>query len=135
MSATIYFNNTDDLVNNFAKATKVSKAKLLDFVEQLKASAIQVKPERANNGGPVGKPASVASLKVRQWLEENGQSLVGKQMTNKEFALLVGVDKVTAGNNVQWAVKQNMIKFVGHAEKTPGVRGPREVLWEVIAKE
>lgn len=127
----ISFNNTDDLVNNFAKATKVSKAKLLDFVEQLKASAIQTSPEQK-----ISKKTSEDSLKVRQWLEENGHTLIGRKMTNKEFAGMVGVDQVTAANNVNWVMKHKQtIKITGKGEKPVGQRGRAPIVWEVIAKE
>jgi len=128
----IAFNNSDDLVNNFVKSTKVSKTKLLDFIEQLKANAVKVKPVRVSTG-PVGKKVTEDSLKVRQWLEENGHTLIGRKMTNKEFATIVGVDPVTAANNVNWVMKnKKTIQLAGHAEKADGQRGRPAILWEVI---
>ena len=130
----ITFNNTDDLINTFAKSMKVSKVKLSDFVEQLKANAVDDAVYHGNERA-TDKRTSADSLKVRQWMEENGQTLVGRKMTNKEFASIVGVDQLTVCNNINWIAKhKRTIKFVGKGEKPAGQRGRAPLLWEIIAK-
>jgi len=129
----IQFKDSDSMIASFAKATKISKAKLAEFVSALQASAVA-------EGGSM-EEFSVSrrkeeSRKVLTYIQEHEEELSQKEMTHKQLADIIGLPPYVVGNSVKWlADNRNNVKYTGVAAKTPGQRGRKAVTFTLIRKQ
>ena len=111
-------------IHMFAKANKVSKAKLETFIAGILA---QNKPV-ARIGG--GKPAKSSTLELRNQFKEYIQSNQGKQITSRIVADTFHVSLTDAGNVLRYYASNGaQVKPIGVQEHQG--RGKRATVWEV----
>ena len=118
-----------ELISSFAKANKVSKAKVTELAEQLVATMpVMVSTNRSN----AGRKASETVLALRSMMEEQKEVVVN--MTAKEVASKFGCDVQEVNNTLRFFEKTGMFAKVGLKDKEPGTRGKREVIWSVVSE-
>lgn len=111
-------------VQMFAKANKISKAKLQEFISGILA---QNKPVTRIAGG---KPAKSSTLELRHQFKEYIQANTGKQITSRTVADTFHVSLADAGNVLKYYANNGaQVKAVGVQEHTG--RGKRATVWEV----
>lgn len=113
--------NIENIVADFAKANKVSKAKLFEFVQQL---------EGAFPKG--GRKTSEESIRIRNAIKDSIDSLRGVVFTSKDLAEKFNADQAYIVNNLKYLAEHDgIVKAVGKKEKEPGQAGRKEILWSV----
>lgn len=111
-------------VQMFAKANKVSKAKLEEFVSGILA---QNKPIARISGG---KPAKGSTIELRHQFKEYIQANQGKQITSRNVADTFHVSLADAGNVLKYYASNGaQVKAVGVQEHQG--RGKRATVWLV----
>lgn len=109
-------------IHTFAKANKISKAKLETFIAGILA---QNKPV-ARIGG--GKPAKSSTLELRHQFKEYLQANTGKQITSRTVADTFHVSLADAGNVLKYYANNGaQVKAVGVQEHQG--RGKRATVW------
>lgn len=117
--------NIEQLVAEFAKSTKVSKAKALAFAESVVAQAKEEMPKP-------GRKTTDESIRTRQAIKEMQDVLKGNVFTIKELAEKIEADPVYVNNNIRWLAKhEGLFKVEGKKDKLPGQKGKKELLWTV----
>ena len=112
-------------VQMFAKANKISKAKLEEFISGILA---QSKPV-ARIGG--GKSAKSSTLELRHQFKNYIQQNTGKQITSRIVADTFHVSLADAGNVLKYYASNGaQVKAVGVQEHQG--RGKRTTIWQVI---
>ena len=118
-----------EMIANFAKANKVSKAKTVEFVEQLK-TVLAVKESK-----PRGRHTSAAILALRgaieQRLAEDAESM--KNVTTKEVAAMFGVDYSDANKTIKYFAELNKVSQTGSKDREAGQRGKKEAQYTFTA--
>lgn len=109
-------------IHVFAKANKVSKAKLEEFISGILA---QNKPVRIAGG----KPAKDSTLELRNQFKEYIQLNTGKQITSRTVADTFHVSLADAGNVLKYYANKAQVKPVGVQEHS-GL-GKRATVWEL----
>lgn len=113
--------NIENIVADFAKANKVSKAKLFEFVQQLQESL----PKG-------GRKTSEESIRIRNAIKDSIDSLRGVVFTSKDLAEKFNADQAYIVNNLKYLAEHDgIVKAVGKKEKEPGQAGRKEILWSV----
>lgn len=112
------------IVAEFAKANKISKAKVESFAMSVVAAAKPV---------GMGRKASGDTLEYRKKVEEALTSgKVAGQFTTNDLVAVVGGDQNMANNTLRYLKDtKGMVKQVGLKDKQAGQRGRRQVLWSV----
>lgn len=111
-------------IHTFAKANKISKAKLEEFISGILA---QNKPASRTGGG---KPAKDSTLELRHQFKEYIQANTGKQITSRTVADTFHVSLADAGNVLKYYASNGaQVKAVGVQEHTG--RGKRATVWLV----
>lgn len=127
------------LINDFSKANKTSKEKLMALAEAIIAldhEKPKAKPLKENNGR-VGKPVSELSLKLREAVK----ALANTELKDKHFTIEdlrkklsseIDASAVYLNNAVRFLTeKEGLFKPVGKQDKQPGQRGPKAIIWSV----
>ena len=114
-----------ELIASFAKANKVSRAKVTELGEQLIATV----PVQEITRGTPGRKASDTVLALRKMMSEQKDQIIN--MTAKDVAAKFGVSPVEANNTIRFFEKSGMFIRAGFKDKEPGTRGKREVIWNV----
>ena len=110
-------------IHTFAKANKISKAKLEEFISGILA---QNKPIRISGG----KPAKSSTLELRNQFKEYIQANTGKQITSRTVADTFHVSLADAGNVLKYYANSGaQVKPVGVQEHQG--RGKRATVWQV----
>ena len=110
-------------VQMFAKANKISKAKLEEFISGILA---QNKPIRLSGG----KAAKSSTLELRNQFKGYIQDNQGKQITSRIVADTFHVSLADAGNVLKYYANNGaQVKAVGVQEHQG--RGKRATVWEV----
>lgn len=110
-------------VQMFAKANKISKAKLEEFISGILA---QNKPIRISGG----KPAKDSTLELRTKFKEYIQANQGKQITSRTIADAFHVSLADAGNVLKYYASNGaQVKAVGVQERQG--YGKRATVWLV----
>lgn len=109
----------------FAKKNKVAVSK----VEQLAADLLAISKPAG------GKKPNTRTIEVRQSLKDAVESgEISGEVTSKMVAEHLNIDLVAANNAIRYlADNHNIFKRVGTADKKPGERGRREVIWGVAS--
>lgn len=115
-----------ELIAVFAKANKVSRAKVTELGEQLVATVPYVEVTHRT----MGRKASETVLVLRKMMEERKDEVV--EMTAKDVAAKFGVSAVEANNTLRFFEKSGLFTRVGMKDKEPGTRGKREVIWTAV---
>lgn len=111
-------------IHVFAKANKVSKAKLETFIAGILA---QNKPVARIAGG---KPAKDSTLELRHQFKEYLQANTGKQITSRIVADTFHVSLADAGNVLKYYASNGaQVKAVGVQEHQG--RGRRATMWAI----
>lgn len=113
-------------VNEYAKANKVNRAKLLEFVQSLLA---EVPKEVVKVGG---RKADESTLELRQRVREL-QTKGWKQegFTALQLAVELNTSPVYATNALKWlAENEQTVYIAGTAAKPAGQRGKAPSLWK-----
>ena len=109
-------------IHTFAKANKVSKAKLEEFISDILA---QNKPVARIAGG---KPAKSSTIELRHQFKEYIQANTGKQITSRTVADTFHVSLADAGNVLKYYANNGaQVKAVGVQEHQG--RGKRATVW------
>lgn len=109
-------------VQMFAKANKISKAKLEEFISGILA---QNKPVARIAGG---KPAKSSTIELRNQFKGYIQDNQGKQITSRTIADTFNVSLADAGNVLKYYASNGaQVKAVGVQEHTG--RGMRATVW------
>lgn len=109
-------------VQMFAKANKISKAKLEEFISGILA---QSKPVRIAGG----KPAKDSTLELRNQFKAYIQANHGKQITSRTVADTFHVSLADAGNVLKYYASKAQVKAVGVQEHSG--RGKRATVWQL----
>lgn len=110
-------------IHTFAKANKVSKAKLETFIIGI---LTQSKPIRISGG----KPAKDSTLELRNQFKAYIQANTGKQITSRTVADTFKVSLADAGNVLKYYASNGaQVKAVGVQEHTG--RGKRATVWAI----
>jgi hypothetical protein len=118
---------TEQMVIDFCKSTKVSRAKVTALVEQLKATM----PKRAGGGG---KPLSHTSKSIRDHIATMQKEQPGCKFTSAELAEKFNVHPAIINNNLQWHVANTgLVVKSGIAPRPAGQRGKPATLWQTKA--
>lgn len=111
-------------VQMFAKANKVSKVKLEEFISGI---LTQNKPVARISGG---KPAKSSTLELRTKFKEYIQANQGKQITSRTVADTFHVSLADAGNVLKYYASNGaQVKAVGVQERQG--YGKRATVWLV----
>ena len=109
-------------IHTFAKANKVSKAKLEEFISGILA---QNKPVARIAGG---KPAKGSTLELRHQFKEYIHANQGKQITSRTVADTFHVSLADAGNVLKYYANNGaQVKAVGVQERQG--YGKRATVW------
>lgn len=108
---------------HFAKANKVSGAKLIEFLESLDEL-------KAKGSGKRGRITSDRILELRQQLS----TIPSKQggYSCKELAQKFSASPVEVNNSLKYLQAQGKAVIVGKQSKPKGVRGKAASLWNVV---
>ena len=109
-------------IHVFAKANKIGKAKLEEFISGILA---QNKPIRITGG----KPAKDSTLELRNQFSEYIQANQGKQITSRTVADAFHVSLADAGNVLKYYANKAQVKAVGVQEYSG--RGKRATVWQL----
>ena len=118
--------NIEQLVNEFAKQSKISKAKTMAFAQAILEQAKQELPK-------AGRKTSEESIRIREAIKQSLDELkeVGV-FTTKEIAAKLKASQAYVGNNLRWlAEHEGIVKAAGKKNKASGERGRKECLWFV----
>lgn len=119
----------ENMVAEYAKANKINKAKLMGFAEEIVALA-DVK-QKKESSGKRGKPVSQETIALREALRDAIKS-TSEAFTVKDMHKKLGGEYVSISNAVRFlAEKEQLLKVVGKADKEPGIRGKKPLLWAV----
>lgn len=113
-------------IASLAKETKISKTKLTAWTLALLDS---IEVPKVAPAARTGRKASEDVIALREKVSEyfrNQQEVV----TSKKLAEVFGSDVVTINNVLNYLEKNtSLVKKAGLADKQPGLRGRRQVLW------
>ena len=115
-----------EMIASFAKANKVSKAKVTTLAEQLFATMPAMESTNRNSAG---RKASETVMALRTMMAEQKEVVVN--MTAKELASKFGFEAQEVNNTLRFFEKSGVFVKVGLKDKEPGTRGKREVIWTV----
>lgn len=117
--------NIKAMAIEFAKKNKVSAAKVEQFALELLSTT--------KKGG---KKPSEKSVEIREKLAKSiKDGDISGEVTSKQVAAYLGSDIQTVNNAIRYvADNHGLIKRSGVADKKPGEKGRREVLWSVSPK-
>lgn len=122
----------ENLIINFAKATKVSRAKAQAFAESIIQQYRQENPVKSG----AGRPVSDQTLTLRSNVVQAVKTLQdkGEKATTETIAGIIGgnFNKVYLCNALNWAEKEGKLQRVGKDESKQG-KGKKPVLWGVKA--
>lgn len=110
--------NIETLVAEFAKANKISKAKLTEFVNIV---ASQYKSP--------GRPVACKIIELRQRLKEYVSSK--EHFTSKEIAIALNCELVEANNALRYLQKTEKFVVQNGYVKGEKTRGRPKVLWSI----
>lgn len=121
------------LISSFAKANKISKAKLETFAIEAVALATPPKKQRSQGSREnVGRKASPEAIRLRKEIGEYIPQASNK-FTSKELAERFKAEMAYVNNTLTLLEKQGLVKRSGYASKDSGTRGRPAVLWEAKA--
>tara|TARA_Y100000114_G_C11764120_1_gene332309 strand:- start:16159 stop:16518 length:360 start_codon:yes stop_codon:yes gene_type:complete len=117
--------NIEQLANDFAKQSKISKAKTMAFAQAILEQAKQEMPK-------AGRKTSEESIRIRNAIKDSIDSLRGVVFTSKDLAEKFNADQAYIVNNLKYLAEHDgIVKAVGKKEKEPGQAGRKEILWSV----
>ncbi len=111
------------ILNNFAKSSKISQAKLEACVNDI----LKAFPKTHK-----GRQPSEKTLQLEAKLVEASTIKTGT-FTLKQLALTLGADAPTCTNIIRKMASEGKAFLVGSSVKQPGVRGKTPMLWSFQA--
>lgn len=116
---------------NFARATKVSQTKALEFAREIRAIPTERKhPDRVRTARKPRK-LSDESIKIRETVRKLAKENPGVSVISSELALRLGVGPSALNNNMRALAEENVVQYVG-ALKDTGRRGRAPAIWKLL---
>lgn len=118
--------NIEQAVNDYAKANKCNRTKLLDFVQSILAEA----PKEVVKVG--GRKADESTLELRDKVRDlQAQGWKSSGFTAPQLAEKLNVSAVYSTNALNWLAENEQIVYIaGTASKPKGQRGKAPNLWK-----
>lgn len=123
--------NIQETAKNFAKANKVSCAKveaLLNEVYMAVLETVATSPKTPR--GTQGRRASERSMEDRKAITERLAKAKGERLTSKQIASELNINQVNVNNILNSLAKSNIVYRAGEL-KEPGTPGRASVVWGV----
>lgn len=122
--------NIEQRINEYAKANKTNRAKLLEFVQSLIDEAVSNIPSKGDK--PAGRKPTTESLSCREAmakLRQEGWKPEG--FTALQLAEHINTAHYVASNALSWlAENEGSVYIAGTASKPAGQRGKAPNLWK-----
>lgn len=123
--------STKELVHEWAKANKVGREKLEQFIEYVLVMEAPAIPEEKETA-PRGRKTTDESIRIREQIIAMQESLAGRLFTSKELAQQLDADPAYVSNNLRWlGDNKGLVKIVGRKDREQGGRGRKENIWAI----
>lgn len=118
---------------SFAKATKISQAKALEFAKQIREIPHERNLTKRTRIAGERKPRKISdeSLKIRETVRKLAKENPGISVISSELALRLGVGPSALNNNMRALAEENIVQQVGELKDT-GRRGRAPAIWKLL---